>query len=153
MLGSLSGATWAKTATIAPFLLVLVVAMPLIARGLDLLVLGEAEAFHMGVAVERLKRAAIVLVAAAAGAAVAFAGIIGFVGIVVPHLLRLALGPGHRVLLPASLCFGAILLLAADTVARVLVAPAELPIGIVTAVLGAPFFLALLMRQRALVGP
>jgi iron complex transport system permease protein len=152
-LGSLSGSTWGKAGAIAPFLLVLLLALPFIVNGLDLMVLGEAEAFHMGVAVERLKRAAIVLVAAAAGAAVAFAGIIGFVGIVVPHLLRLALGPGHRVLLPASLCFGAILLLAADTVARVLVAPAELPIGIVTAVMGAPFFLALLMRQRALVGP
>jgi iron complex transport system permease protein len=152
-LGSLSGSTWGKAATIAPFLLALLLAMPFIVNGLDLMVLGEAEAFHMGVAVERLKRAAIVLVAAAAGAAVSFAGIIGFVGIVVPHLLRLALGPGHRVLLPASLCFGAILLLAADTVARVLVAPAELPIGIVTAAIGAPFFLVLLMRQRALIGP
>jgi iron complex transport system permease protein len=151
-LGSLSGSTWSKAAAIAPFLLVLLISLPFIANGLDLMVLGEAEAFHMGVAVERLKRAAIVLTAAAAGAAVAFAGIIGFVGIVVPHLLRLALGPGHRVLLPASLCFGAILLLAADTVARVLVAPAELPIGIVTAAIGAPFFLVLLMRQRALVG-
>jgi iron complex transport system permease protein len=152
-LGSLSGSTWNKAAAIAPFLLVLLLSVPFIVNGLDLMVLGEAEAFHMGVAVERLKRAAIVLVAAAAGAAVAFAGIIGFVGIVVPHLLRLALGPGHRVLLPASLCFGAILLLAADTMARVIVSPAELPIGIVTAVLGAPFFLVLLMRQRALVGP
>ena len=141
MLGSLSGSTWGKAGAIAPFLLVLLLSLPFIVNGLDLMVLGEAEAFHMGVAVERLKRAAIVLVAAAAGAAVAFAGIIGFVGIVVPHLLRLALGPGHRLLLPASLCFGAILLLAADTVARVLVAPAELPIGIVTAAIGAPFFL------------
>jgi iron complex transport system permease protein len=152
-LGSLSGSTWDKAATIAPFLAVLLLSLPFIANGLDLMVLGEAEAFHMGVAVERLKRAAIVLVAAAAGAAVAFAGIIGFVGIIVPHLLRLVLGPGHRILLPASLCFGAILLLGADTVARVLVAPAELPIGVVTAILGAPFFLVLLLRQRALVGP
>ncbi len=152
-LGSLSGSTWDKAATLAPFLAVLLLSLPFIATGLDLLVLGEAEAFHMGVAVERLKRAAIVLVAAAAGAAVSFAGIIGFVGIVVPHLLRLAFGPGHRLLLPASLLFGAILLLAADTVARVLVAPAELPIGIVTAILGAPFFLVLLLRQRALIGP
>jgi iron complex transport system permease protein len=152
-LGSLSGSTWDKAVTIAPFLAVLLLSLPFIANGLDLMVLGEAEAFHMGVAVERLKRAAIVLVAAAAGAAVAFAGIIGFVGIIVPHLLRLALGPGHRVLLPASLCFGAIMLLGADTFARVLVAPAELPIGVVTAILGAPFFLVLLLRQRALVGP
>jgi iron complex transport system permease protein len=152
-LGSLSGSTWEKAATIAPFFVALLLSLPFIANGLDLMVLGEAEAFHMGVAVERLKRAAIVLVAAAAGAAVAFAGIIGFVGIIVPHLLRLALGPGHRVLLPAALCFGAILLLGADTLARVVVTPAELPIGVVTAILGAPFFLVLLLRQRALVGP
>jgi iron complex transport system permease protein len=107
----------------------------------------------MGLKVEQLKRYCIVLVAAAAGAAVSVSGVIGFVGIVVPHLLRLVLGPGHRVLLPASACFGAILLLCADTFARVLAAPAELPIGIVTAAIGAPFFLVLLLKQRALVGP
>ena len=89
--------------------------MPFIARGLDLLVLGEAEAFHMGVEVERLKRICIVLVAAATGAAVSVAGVIGFVGIVVPHLLRLVIGPGHRLLLPAAVLLGAILLLVADT--------------------------------------
>jgi iron complex transport system permease protein len=152
-LGSLSGSTWAKVIAVAPFLALLLVAAPVIVLGLDFMVLGETEAFYMGVKVERLKRWSIILVAAAAGAAVSVAGIIGFVGIVVPHLLRLVLGPGHRVLLPASLCFGAILLLAADTIARVLAAPAELPIGIVTAVIGAPFFLVLLLQQRALAGP
>jgi iron complex transport system permease protein len=91
-------------------------------------------------------------VAAATGAAVSVSGVIGFVGIVVPHLLRLAIGPTHRLLLPATLLLGATLLLAADTFARVLAAPAELPIGIVTAIIGAPFFLVLLMRQRALIG-
>ncbi len=151
-LGSLSGATWSKVAAIAPFLALIVLGSPLIARGLDLIALGEAEAFHAGIPVERLKRIAIVLVAAATGAAVAVAGVIGFIGIVVPHLLRLAVGPGHRLLLPASLCFGAILALVADTIARVIVMPAELPIGIVTAVIGAPFFLVLLLRQRAMVG-
>jgi iron complex transport system permease protein len=151
MLGSLGGATWAKAATITPFLLALLIAIPLIARGLDLLVLGEAEAFHMGVEVERLKRSSIVLVSATTGAAVAVAGVIGFVGIVVPHLLRMVIGPGHRLLLPASVLFGAILLLTADTFARVLAAPAELPIGILTAAVGAPFFLVILMRQRSVV--
>jgi iron complex transport system permease protein len=152
MLGSLGGATWSKVLALAPFLAAVLLCVPFVARGLDLLVLGEAEAFHMGIAVERLKRLTIVLTALAVGAAVAIAGVIGFVGIVVPHLLRLIVGPGHRLLLPASICLGAILLLAADTVARVIVAPAELPIGIVTAVFGAPFFLFLLLRQRALVG-
>jgi iron complex transport system permease protein len=152
MLGSLSGATWSKIAALAPFLAALVLCLPFIARGLDVLVLGEAEAFYGGIAVERLKRASIVLVAAATGAAVSLTGVIGFVGIIVPHLLRLVLGPGHRLLLPASVLLGAALLLAADTFARVLAAPAELPIGIVTAVIGAPFFLLLLLRQRTLLG-
>jgi iron complex transport system permease protein len=151
LLGSLAGATWPKIAAIAPFLAVLLAAFAVIGRGLDLLVLGETEAFHMGIAVERLKRALIVLVAAAAGAAVAVSGVIGFVGIMVPHLLRLAIGPGHRLLLPASACCGATLLLLADTFARTIAAPAELPIGIVTAAIGAPFFLYVLLRQRALL--
>jgi iron complex transport system permease protein len=152
MLGSLDGATWAKLEATAPFLVAIVIALPFVARGLDLLVLGEAEAFYGGIAVERLKRIGIVLVAAATGAAVSVSGVIGFVGIIVPHLLRLSIGPGHRLLLPASVLFGAALLLAADTVARVVAAPAELPIGIVTALIGAPFFLGLLMRQRGIIG-
>ncbi len=152
LLGSLGGATWDKVAILAPFLLLLFAAIPFLAHGLDLLVLGEAEAFHMGVEVERLKRWSIVLVSAMAGAAVAFAGVIGFVGIIVPHLLRLVIGPGHRRLLPASACVGAILLLAADTCARTLAAPAEVPIGILTALVGAPFFLFILLRQRSVIG-
>jgi len=152
LLGSLGGATWHKAAIVLPFLIATAAGMPLIARGLDLLALGESEAFHMGVSVERLKRLSILLVAAAVGAAVAFCGIVGFVGIVVPHLLRLMIGPGHRLLLPASMLLGGAMLLAADSAARTLAAPAELPIGIVTAIVGAPFFLVLLLRQRTLVG-
>jgi iron complex transport system permease protein len=150
MLGSLGGATWLKVWAILPFLVLALGCVPLVARGLDLLVLGEAEAFHMGIGVERLKRMSIVLVAAATGAAVSVAGVIGFVGIVVPHLLRLVVGPSHRLLLPSAAFLGAILLLASDTFARIIAAPAELPIGIVTAAIGAPFFLSLLLRQRAL---
>ena len=152
MLGSLSGATWSKAATVLPFFLATVLALPFIARGLDLLVLGEAEAFHSGIPVERLKKFCIVLIAAAVGAAVSVSGVIGFVGIVVPHLLRIIIGPGHRMLLPASIILGAALMVGADILARMLAAPAELPIGIVTAVVGAPFFLALLLRQRMLTG-
>jgi iron complex transport system permease protein len=125
--------------------------MAFISRGLDLLALGESEAFHSGIAVERLKRISIVLIAGATGAAVSVSGVIGFVGIVVPHLLRLIIGPGHRTLLPASMLLGASLMMAADTVARVLAAPAEVPIGIITAIIGSPFFLFLLLRQRSLV--
>ena len=151
MLGSLSGATWAKLTALAPVLAAALIACLWIARGLDVLVLGEAEAFHSGVDVERLKRISIVLVSAMTGVAVSVCGVVGFVGIVVPHLLRLVIGPGHRLLLPASALLGAILLVGADTVARTIVAPAEMPIGILTAAIGAPFFLAMLLRQRSLV--
>lgn len=152
LLGSLSGATWPKAGVVAPVALIALLAIPLIARGLDVLVLGEAEAFHTGVDVERLKKLSIVLISAMTGVAVSICGVVGFVGIVVPHLLRMVIGPGHRMLLPASVCLGAILLILADTIARVLAAPAEVPIGILTAVLGAPFFLFILLRQRALIG-
>lgn len=152
LLGSLSGATWAKTATIAPVLAIGLIACLSIGRGLDVLVLGESEAFHSGVNVERLKRTSIVLISAMTGVAVSICGVVGFIGIVVPHLLRLVIGPGHRLLLPASALLGAILVVGADTLARTVVAPAEMPIGILTAAIGAPFFLAILLRQRGLAG-
>lgn len=151
MLGSLSGATWSKVGTIFPFFLMSALAVGAIARGLDLLALGESEAFHAGIAVQRLKRISILLVAAATGAAVSVSGVIGFVGIVVPHLLRLIVGPGHRMLLPTSMLLGAVLMMAADSLARVIAAPTEVPIGVITALIGAPFFLYLLLRQRSLV--
>ncbi len=149
-LGSLGGATWQKVALVAPFVGALLVAAPMLARGLDALALGEAEAFHVGVPVERLKRLAIFSVAAGVGACVAAAGVVGFVGLVVPHLVRMWLGPGHRVLLPASALLGAAVLLGADMFARVLAAPAELPLGVVTALVGAPFFLWLLLGRRVI---
>jgi iron complex transport system permease protein len=147
-LGSLSGATWTKVMTVTPFILPTLLAMPFLARGLNALSLGEAEAFHLGVPVQRVKAVAILLVAVAVGASVAAAGMIGFVGIVVPHVLRLIAGADHKMLLPASSLLGAALLVAADTVARTVAAPAELPIGILTAAIGAPFFLWLLLRRQ-----
>jgi iron complex transport system permease protein len=152
LLGSLSGSTWSKAATLAPVLAIALMASMFIDRGLDVLVLGESEAFHAGIDVERLKRICIVLVSAMTGAAVSACGVVGFVGIVVPHLLRLLIGPGHRLLLPASVFLGAALLVGADTLARTIVAPAEMPIGILTAAVGAPIFLMILLRQRGLVG-
>lgn len=147
-LGSLSGATWTKVAVAAPLILPVLFVTPFLARGLNALALGEAEAFHLGVPVQRVKAVAILLVAVAVGASVACAGMIGFVGIVVPHVLRLIAGADHRMLLPASALLGAALLVAADTVARTIAAPAELPIGILTAAFGAPFFLWLLLRRQ-----
>jgi iron complex transport system permease protein len=150
-LGSLAGATWQKIGTAGPVLLAALAAMPFLARGLNALALGEATAGHLGVPVQRLKYVAIVSVTAAGGASVAVSGGIGFVGIVVPHLLRLLIGPDNRYLLPASALLGAATLLMADAVSRTIVAPAELPIGIVTAAVGGPFFLWILLRKRGVL--
>lgn len=147
-MGSLAGASWTKIAASLPLILPVLLLSPLLGRGLNALALGEAQAAHMGIDTERLKQWTIAGVAAAAGAAVAVAGGIGFVGIVVPHLLRLATGPDHRHLLPNAALLGAALLIAADMIARTLLAPAELPIGIVTALLGAPVFLWILLNRR-----
>ncbi len=148
-LGSLNGASYPR---LWPLLLVtLLVAcwLPRRVDALNALLLGESEARHLGFDVERLKVELILCTALGVGAAVAAAGLIGFIGLVVPHLLRLIVGPDHRLLLPASMFGGAILLLLADLVARLALAPAELPIGIVTALIGAPFFLYLLIRGRS----
>jgi len=151
-MGSLAGASWLRLIAGAALIAPALVLAPRLARGLDALALGEAAAAHMGTDIERLKRHSVLVVAALAGASVALAGGIGFVGIVVPHLLRLLAGPGHRRLLVDAALLGAALLVLADLVARQIVAPAELPIGIVTAVLGAPVFLWILLRRRGFGG-
>lgn len=150
-LGSLAGATWGKLAVAGPIILVACCGALALSHALNALSLGEATAAHIGVPVQRIKSAAVLSIAAATGAAVAVSGGIGFVGIVVPHLLRIASGPDHGPLLVNSALLGASLLIAADTVSRTAIAPAELPIGILTALLGAPVFLWILLRQRALV--
>lgn len=147
-LGSLGGATSRTVLATAVFLGAPLLLLVRFGRALNALLLGEAEAGHLGIDVESTKRTMIVLVALIVGAAVAVSGVLGFVGLVVPHLLRLAVGPDHRQLLPGSALLGASLLLGADAVARTLVSPAELPLGIVTASLGTPFFIALLLRER-----
>ncbi len=148
-MGSLAGSTWSKVAGAGPIIVLSLLPLPFMARGLNALTLGEAAAFHMGISVQRLKNIAVVSVAAAVGASVAVSGGIGFVGIVVPHILRMVIGPDHRFLLPASALLGGSLLVIADVVARILVSPAELPIGILTAGVGGPFFLWMLLRQRS----
>ena len=150
-LGSLGGATWPKVATAYVIMTPALICALFLTRGLNGLALGEAGAFHIGIPVQRVKILAILCVGAATGAAVAVSGGIGFVGIVVPHLLRLMSGPDHRFLIPNAALLGASLLLIADVIARVIMAPAELPIGIITAVLGGPFFLWILLRQRGVL--
>ncbi|MBF0678697.1 MAG: iron ABC transporter permease [Devosia sp.] len=148
-LGSLAGANWIKVAASGPIIIVALAVSGFLAKGLNAMTLGEATAAHLGVPVQRFKLLTIITVAAATGASVAVSGGIGFVGIVVPHLLRLIIGPDHRYLLPASALLGGAFLLLADAISRLVVAPAEIPIGIVTAVFGGPFFLWILLRRRS----
>ncbi|OPF73403.1 heme ABC transporter permease [Streptomyces antioxidans] len=147
-LGSLAQATWPKVLAVLPCAVAGLAVAPLYARALDLLALGERPARHLGVDVERLRRALILVVALLTAAAVAVAGVITFVGLLVPHLLRMAAGPGHRFLVPASALTGALVLLAADLAARTAAQPAELPLGVLTALVGSPFFFWLLRRTR-----
>lgn len=147
-LGSVGHASWTKLAAAAPFFLAAFLLVPRYARALNALLLGEAEAGHLGVNLQRVKTTLIFVTAAGVGAAVSVAGGIGFIGLVVPHLVRQVLGPDHRWLVPGAALGGATLLLAADLIARLVAAPAELPVGIVTAIIGAPVFFSLLHAQR-----
>ncbi|HNM98752.1 MAG TPA: iron ABC transporter permease, partial [Marmoricola sp.] len=151
-LGSLNGTRWLYVALAAPLCLIGCVGTFVLARQLDLLALGDRAARHVGVDVERLRLIAIVLVAILTAAAVSFCGIIGFVGLVVPHLIRILLGPAHRQLVLASALGGAVLLVAADWFARTAVPYADLPIGMLTALVGGPFFFWLLRKTRRTAG-
>ncbi|MGH4027899.1 FecCD family ABC transporter permease [Actinomycetota bacterium Odt1-20B] len=147
-LGSLAQATWPKVLAVLPCALAGLAVAPWYARKLDLLALGERPARHLGVDVERLRIVLILVVALLTAAAVAVAGIVTFVGLLVPHLLRMAAGPGHRFLVPGSALGGAVVLVGADLAARTVAAPAELPLGVLTALFGSPFFFWLLRRTR-----
>lgn len=148
LLGSLSGATWTRLAVAGPLMIITLFAAPRLARRLDAYLLGETEAGYLGVDIEALKRWVIGLTAVGVGAAVALCGLIGFVGLVVPHVVRLWLSPLHRTVLPAAALLGAALLVGADAVSRVIIAPAELPVGVVTTLLGVPMFAILLFHRR-----
>ena len=151
-LGSLNGSRWEQVWVVLPMVGVGLVAAFFVARQLDLLALGDRAARHVGIDVERLRLTTIVIVAVLTAAAVAFCGVIAFVGLVVPHLVRMVVGPGHRVLVPASALGGALLLLAADLWARTAVAYADLPIGMLTSLVGGPVFFWLLRRTRRTAG-
>ncbi len=147
-LGSLAPTTWAVFRTALPFVAVGLVVLPLRARALNLALLGESEARHLGVDFERLLVVVLGVAALTVGGAVAAAGVIGFVGLLAPHLVRAAAGPDHRVVLPGAAVAGAALVLWADVVARNVAQPAEVPVGLLTALVGGPFFLWLLRRTR-----
>ena len=149
LLGSFAFASWSELAWAVPALLTAGAVVLAAARGLDVLQLGDAAAAQLGLPVEPFKVAVVAASTLATAAAVATAGVIGFVGLVVPHAGRLAVGPGHRRLLPLAALWGATFVVAADVLARTVIAPAEVPVGVVTALAGAPFFLVLLRRHAA----
>lgn len=150
-MGGLDGANTTRVLLAAVFAALIMLTLPRFSTALNALLLGESEARHLGISVQRTKASIVVLVALGVAISVALAGTIAFVGLIVPHIIRLLIGPDHRYLLPVSAIGGAILLLLADTVSRTIVAPIELPVGLVTAFLGAPFFISLL-RQRQRYG-
>ena len=149
LLGSLGGARWSAVALVSATVLIACCAGIRLARPLNAIALGEAQAALLGVPVERVKRYAVIVAALAVGAVTATTGIIGFVGLVAPHCVRMIAGPDHRVVLPGSALLGAALVLLADSVARTAVKPAELPLGILTAFVGVPFFLLLLRHFKS----
>ena len=147
-MGNLSTANWQRVLVLTVVAILVLSLFPRESKSLNALLLGESEARHLGIDVQQVKRKLILLTTLGIGTAVAIGGTIGFVGLIVPHIVRLLIGPDHRWLLPASALAGGVLLLLADTIARIIIAPTELPTGILTAILGAPFFIMLLVQQR-----
>ncbi len=148
MLGSVAGRTWGHVLLLLPYAGVAGALTMLFARELNVLSLGDDTAHYLGLNVEQVRLALLTLASLLTAAAVAVSGVIGFVGLIVPHLMRIVAGPDHRVLIPAAAVAGGVLLALADVLARLIAAPAEVPVGIITSLLGAPFFLYLLHRRR-----
>lgn len=147
-LGSLGGASWETVTGILPFIVVPVIGLPFLAKSLNSMALGDAQALHMGVDVRMVKRVVVVLATIAVGASVSVAGTIGFIGLIIPHTMRMVFSADHRLVVPGSAILGATLLTLADLVARTAFAPAELPIGILTALIGTPVFLYIIITER-----
>lgn len=147
-MGGTSASGWGQLQVVIPLILVASLAAYLLAGDLNAFLLGEDQAAHLGVNVERRKLILLMIGSLLTGASVSVSGLVGFVGLVVPHVARLVFGPDHRLLLPASALLGSIFLVVADLVARLILAPAEVPVGIVTAVIGSPFFIYLLRRSK-----
>lgn len=147
-LGSLGGASWETVTGILPFILIPVTGLPFLAKSLNALALGDAQALHMGVDVRKIKRIVVLLATVAVGASVAVAGTIGFIGLIIPHTMRMIFSADHRLVIPGSALLGAALLTLSDLIARTAFAPAELPIGILTALIGTPVFLYIIITER-----
>lgn len=150
MMGGLGGATWHQVKVMVPYALAGYICVSFFSRELNAMLLGEETASNLGVNTERVKKILLVGASLLVAAAVSTSGIIGFVGLVVPHFIRLVAGPDHRFLIPASALLGGTLLIATDTLARIIIAPSELPVGIITALIGAPMFIYLLKKRKKL---
>jgi len=148
LLGGLWMASWKVVWIVFPIVSIGTVLLQLFARDLNAMLMGEEQATHLGIDVETVKKILLALTSLLAGTAVAFSGIIGFVGLIIPHIMRLRVGPNHSVLLPASTLAGGLFLTSVDTVARTIIAPTEIPVGVLTALCGAPFFAYLLRKGR-----
>ncbi len=147
-LGSLGGATWTKNGILLAVMVLSYLVLINKGKALNAMMLGEKDAEHLGIPVERIKKQIVVLTALMVGACVAFSGTIGFVGLIVPYILRLIFKSNYQIILPLAAVMGSILLLVADTFSRTVVAPSEIPIGVITAFLGAPVFIAILIRFK-----
>ncbi|MFY0252486.1 FecCD family ABC transporter permease [Chitinophaga sp. 30R24] len=150
-MGSLGGATWQTVLAVLPFILIPIIWLPRLSAALDVFSLGEQEARQMGVPVQSLKIKLLLLSTMAIAAGVAVAGVIGFVGLIIPHIVRQFTGPSYTILFPCAALAGAILLTVADLFSRTIIAPAELPVGVVTALLGAPFFIWLILKEKSAI--
>ncbi|MEM2944051.1 MAG: iron chelate uptake ABC transporter family permease subunit [Methanomassiliicoccales archaeon] len=152
LMGGFWTSDWDKVAIAAPLILLGIVATSAFSRHLNLILMGEETATNLGLEVETFKKIILVLSSLVTAAAVSVCGIIGFVGLIIPHIMRIVVGPDHRLLLPASCIVGAIFLISVDTFARTIIEPTELPVGVITALLGVPFFLYLLRRRKRITG-
>ncbi len=148
LMGGFSGRGWSNVAMITPYFILGLSIVLVLSRDLNALLLGDEPAMHLGIEVSKVTKALIVAASLLTACAVSSGGIIGFVGLVIPHVLRMCLGPDNRRLVPASLIFGATVMMAADALARIVIAPQELPVGIITALCGGPFFVYLLRQYK-----
>ncbi len=148
LMGGFSARNWNHVNMALPFFMIGLPAALIFSRELNIMLLGEEKAYHLGIEVETIKRLLLIVASMMAASAVAVSGLIGFVGLMIPHIIRLIIGPDHRLVIPAAALAGSIFLVFADTVARSLLAPTEIPVGIITAFFGAPFFVYLLRLKR-----
>jgi len=148
LMGGLTAASWQKLYIITPVIILLVIISGFYMRDLNIISMGDERAIQMGVQTEKVKKTLLVLASIIAALAVSVSGVIGFVGLITPHILRLIVGPDHKILFPASALAGGIVLLISDTIARTVLMPREIPVGIITSIVGVPFFLYLLVRSR-----